>query len=143
MRYDVKSYEVLPNASPELNRHLWTAWLVSTVVIALAIGFLTLTPAHHVPRGDFLWDKLAHLIAFLVLVLPTAALWPRVTAWVGALAVVYAGAIEVIQPYAGRSAELGDLIADGIGIALGIILGTMLRRVYVARRAVAVDRHRG
>ncbi len=135
MRYDVKSPEVLPNASPDLNRTLWTAWLVSTLAIALAIGLLTLTPAHHIPRGDFIWDKLAHLIAFLVLVLPTAALWPRVTAWVGALAVVYAAAIEVIQPYAGRSAELGDLLADGIGIALGIILGTGLRRLVAARRA--------
>lgn len=139
----MESSEYMANATSGLARHARTVWLVSTLAIAVLIAVLTLTPTPHMPRGDFHWDKLAHLVAFLVLVLPTAALWPRVAAWVGVLAVLYGGAIEVIQPFTGRSAEFADLLADGIGVALGFILGTTLRRVYMARRAGGADGHRG
>lgn len=130
------STQLMANASSILGRHTRTVWLVSTIAIALLIAFLTLTPTPHLPNGNFHWDKLAHMLAFMVLVFPTAALWPRVAAWIGVLAVAYGGAIEIIQPFTGRSAELADLVADGIGVALGIILGTMLRRFVAARRAV-------
>lgn len=139
----MESSEYMAHATSGLSRHTRTVWLVSTLAIAVLIAVLTLTPTPHMPRGDYHWDKLAHMVAFLVLVLPTAALWPRVAAWIGVLAVVYGGAIEVIQPFTGRSAEFADLLADGIGVALGIILGTMLRRVYMARRVAVADRHRG
>lgn len=139
----MESSEYMAKATSGLARHARTVWLVSTLAIAVLIGILTLTPTPHLPRGDFHWDKLAHLVAFLVLVLPTAALWPRVAAWVGVLAVLYGGAIEVIQPFTGRSAEFADLLADGIGVALGFILGTTLRRVYMARHAGGADGHRG
>ena len=124
----------MPHAQPGQSRFVWTAWLVSTVAIFVVIGVLTLTPTPHMPRGNLHWDKLAHLLAFMVLVFPTAALWPRVTALVGVLAVGYGAAIEVIQPYAGRSAEFADLLADGIGVGLGLILGASLRRVVISRR---------
>ena len=110
------------------------AWLILTIVIATLIGILTLMPAHVLPRGLWGSDKLAHLLAFLALVFPTAVLWPRVSAMVGVLAVAYGGAIEIIQPFTGRSADLADLVADGTGIGLGIILGSSLRRFLTARR---------
>lgn len=116
-------------------RRVRALWLGSTIAIALLIAVTTLMPTPHMPHGGYHLDKLAHMAAFFVLVFPTAALWPRVTAWIGLLAVLYGGAIEVIQPYTGRSAEFADLLADGIGVALGIIVGTTLRRIVVARRA--------
>lgn len=128
----------MANAVPGPAQHARTIWLVSTLAIAVLIGVLTLTPTPHLPRSDYQLDKLAHMAAFFGLVFPTAALWPRVTAWIGLAAVLYGGAIEVIQPYAGRSAEFADLLADGIGVGLGIVLGTTLRRMYMARRAARV-----
>lgn len=127
-------------------RQIRLAWGAATLAIALAIGVLTLSPSTGVPHGIWGLDKIAHASAFLVLVLPTAALWPRISAKVGALAVVYGGAIELIQPFAGRSAELGDLVADGIGVGLGIIVGSSLRRAVVlplAARLVVRSRQGG
>ena len=136
---DVNNPEITPNAGPGNTRFLWTAWLVLTAALALVIGILALTPVPTMPRTDMHWDKVLHAIAFMVLVLPTAALWPRAIAWVGLLAVIYGGAIELIQPFTGRSAELADLVADGIGVGLGIILGSSLRRTLAARRTVRSD----
>lgn len=135
MGTDVKSSEIMQDGEPGSLRNLWRVWLVSTIAIAVCIGILTLMPTPTMPRSPVYWDKIAHLVAFLVLVFPTAALWPRATAWVGLLAVAYGGAIELIQPFTGRSAEVGDLLADGIGVGLGILLGGSLRRIIAARRA--------
>ncbi|MEZ5766631.1 MAG: VanZ family protein [Paracoccaceae bacterium] len=110
------SIQTIPPARP-----VRALWLVSTIVIAVLIAVLTLSPNPHLPRNDIHLDKLAHMAAFFGLVFPTAALWPRVTAWIGLAAVLYGGAIEVIQPYTGRSAEFADLLADGIGVGLGIV----------------------
>lgn len=126
--------EFTPAESPDRSRKVWVVWLVSTLIIAILIAILTLMPTPHMPRSNSHWDKFAHLTAFLVLVFPTAALWPRVTAWIGLAAVLYGGVIELIQPFTGRSAELGDLLADGIGVGLGIILGASLRRAVILRR---------
>lgn len=116
---------------------LRTLWLVATVGLVLAIGVLTLSPMPNMPRGPGQLDKLAHMLAFFALVLPTALFWPRWMASVGLLGVLYGAVIEVVQPYAGRSAELADLFADGIGVGLGLIVGAGLRRWIVSRRAVA------
>lgn len=131
MNFTDSPIQTIPPARP-----IRALWLVSTIVIAVLIAVLTLSPNPHLPKNDIHLDKLAHMAAFFGLVFPTAALWPRVTAWIGLAAVLYGGAIEVIQPYTGRSAEFADLLADGIGVGLGIVLGATLRRLILARRAV-------
>lgn len=123
----MKFFDREPKDGISASPHFKPAWLVSTLVIATVIGILTLMPSHALPRGPWGSDKLAHLLAFLALVFPTAALWPRVSAMVGVIAVAYGGAIEIIQPFTGRSAEFADLVADGTGVGLGIILGSSLR----------------
>ncbi len=135
MDKNVKHAEHTPNGEPGTARYLWLFWFVSTVAIAVAIGILALTPVPAMPPNHPLSDKMAHMLAFLAVVFPTAALWPRAIAWVGVLAVLYGAAIEVIQPFTGRTAEFGDLVADGIGVGLGIILGSSLRWYFAARRA--------
>lgn len=117
-------------------RQMRTAWLVSTLGLAAAIGILTLTPVPALPRDSGQLDKLAHLVAFLALVLPSAALWPRALAPVIAFALAYGATIEVIQPYVGRSAEIADFLADALGIGLGTLIGTWLHRVVVSPRFV-------
>lgn len=126
--------ETVPAAWLGDPRSLRLAWLAATAVLVVIIGILTLAPTVALPHSHDHWDKLAHLAAFLALVLPTALLWPRAAVWVGVLAVAYGGAIELIQPYTGRSAELADLLADAVGVGLGLLVGARLRRMPLVRR---------
>ena len=111
------------------------AWALLTLGIAAGIAILTLLPPADMPRDPIGSDKLAHALAFMLLVFPTAALWPRISALVAVAAVAYGGAIELVQPLTGRDAELADLVADGIGIGLAIVLGIAVRRAFGRRRA--------
>jgi len=47
--------------------------------------------------------------------------------FVGASA--FGGLIEVLQPFFGRSADMQDWIADIVGVALGMILALLYRRL--------------
>ncbi len=142
MGRQVDSFEFSPVAGPDKAYRLRLLWLVSTAGIALLIGVLTLAPTVPMPPGELPFDKIAHALAFMALVIPTAALWPRLTVWVGLAAVLYGGLIEVVQPYAGRTAEVADLLADGAGVVLGVILGMGFRLAFARRRARRPVRHR-
>jgi VanZ family protein len=75
------------------------------------------------PRLSTGWDKSNHALAFAALAFTAVwALWPRRAWWVLAAALLaYGGAIEIAQSLLPpRTAEWGDLLADGVGIALGL-----------------------
>lgn len=110
-------------------RSLRVAWAVLTIGVAAGIAILTLLPPSDMPQDPFASDKIAHAIAFTLLVFPTAALWPRISALVAVGAVAYGGAIELIQPFTGREAEFADFLADGLGVGIGIVLGIAFRRI--------------
>lgn len=99
--------------------------LAATLALAALIGFLTLTPIQNpgVPGSD----KSHHLIGFAALALPLSFSRPRLAPWVVLAAIAYGGAIEIIQPYVGRSGEVLDLAADAIGAVLGGAAGVGLR----------------
>lgn len=117
-----------------------TRWaILATIALATAIAVLTLMPPTQVdmPSGS---DKPAHFIAFLALALPLAVVRPR---WSGVLFVVFTAfgaAIEIVQPYVGRSREWADLIADAVGIACGLLLGLMASRMFRTLRAADTRR---
>ena len=91
-------------------------------MLAIVIAILTLTPSLRPPDvgGP---DKLYHVIAFGALMLPCAILYPRSLAWLLPAALAFGGAIEIIQPWVGRSGEWVDLVADAVGIAIGVPAG--------------------
>lgn len=106
--------------------------LGSTAVLVLLIGYFTLMPVIQVP-GPPTSDKLHHFIAFLVLCLPSALLaWPW-AARIAVFAVIYAGLIELIQPYVGRQGEWPDFWADVAGVLAAYGLGLMRQRLREAR----------
>lgn len=83
-----------------------------------------------VPTGT---DKLMHLAAFGFLVLP-AAFSRRVPRGLlfGGLFIgvsVFGGAIELIQPHFGRSADFNDWGADMLGAGIGLVLAGFILRV--------------
>ena len=74
-------------------------------------------------------DKLIHLMAFAALAFPLAR-----TGRFGLIPVLlgastFGGLIEVIQPYFKRSADVQDWIADIAGVALGIVMALLYRRL--------------
>ncbi|MDG1432002.1 MAG: VanZ family protein [Paracoccaceae bacterium] len=115
-------------AGTEQKSRLRWAADVSMVMIAIAIVFLTLLHAPSGPsRGPEWADKAYHAIAFFVLVVPGALVHRWAFLWLIPTATVFGAAIEIAQPYFGRSREIEDLYADIAGILAGIIVGTLIR----------------
>ena len=99
-----------------------------TALFALAIAAATLLPVPQPDLGVSSADKIQHLVAFGALTLPMAMVRPRALLWLLPAAIAFGGAIEVIQPFVGRSREMGDFVADAAGACLGASLGLVIGR---------------
>lgn len=117
----------------ELTIRRRVTWGVSTVVLGLSVAALTLIDGNEIPSSLAFSDKFYHAIAFTALVLPTTVLRPGWSLRVSIGAFLYGGAIELIQPYFGRNTEWLDMVANSIGIAIGVLVGQGVR--YTVRTA--------
>lgn len=102
--------------------------LVLTALIAAAIAVGTLLPSDAEP-GFSGRDKLAHLGAFALLVLPAAVGAPRLLPVIAAWAILFGGAIELVQPWVGRSREGMDWLADAGGVGVAVMAGGVIRHL--------------
>ncbi len=111
------------------------------MLLALVIGILTLIPLN-VPDAMPGNDKHHHLIAFAALVLPTAALAPKLLWGLLPMLALYGVLIEVLQPFVGRSGDRMDALADGLGLIVGSVFGLLLYRPLqrMLRRAPVVSK---
>ena len=91
-------------------------------VVAILIAVLTLMPGHSVPDAPGN-DKLHHFLGFAVLVFPLVAVRPRAVVWAVPAAILFGGAIELIQPLVGRNGEWADMAANTLGVLIGAGLG--------------------
>ncbi len=98
-----------------------------TAVIATVIAALTLTPVS-APSPIEHSDKIYHLVAFAALALPTSFFQPRWLPLALPFFVIFAGLIEIVQPFVGRTGSVFDAAADIAGIFLGVIMGRWLAR---------------
>lgn len=99
-------------------------WLLALAMLAVLV--MSLAPAS-VDLPSTGWDKTNHLLGFGVLGLLGHRAFPRrvVMVLVGLLA--YGGLIEVLQSFTpDRYAEWGDVVADGMGLLLGTLVGWLL-----------------
>jgi VanZ family protein len=115
---------------------------VLTVLLAAAVAYIMLMPPSPQMRRLGHLDKLFHFLAFFVLVLPLSM---ALTAqrFLGVLvlgAIAYGIAIEITQPVFGRSAEIGDVVANSLGAISGSVLGATLRLLWTRRRASQSER---
>lgn len=109
-----------------LRRGLWVAfWL------ALAGGlWLALTPLTGPPPVSGPWDKVEHAAGLYVLTVLALAAFPGAARWKIAVGLTgYGALVEALQaiPALNRTADLADLAADMLGVALAL-LPTFLRR---------------
>ena len=100
-----------------------------TLIVTTILTVAMLWPINQPPRAPDGMDKLVHLIAFAALAFPLARTGRigLVPVFVGAS--VFGGLIEVLQPSFGRSADMQDWTADIAGVALGIMLALLYRRL--------------
>ena len=114
---------IAPFFSNKHTRHVVA--LALTCVIALVVGYLTLTPQPTLNIAGS--DKLHHLIGFAALSLPAAILYRHALYWLSPLIMAFGGGIELIQPFVNRNGELADFLADVVGTFLGVGLGLIIR----------------
>ncbi|MBD3680024.1 MAG: VanZ family protein [Rhodobacteraceae bacterium] len=116
-----------------LRRHRFA--LLATGLLAAIIAWATLTPNPPTPELNRpLSDKFYHVMGFAGLVFPTALLYARSLIWILPLAVLFGVVIELVQPFFGREAEAGDVLADLIGLGMGTVIGLTLR-AWLRRRS--------
>ncbi|MGY6411575.1 MAG: VanZ family protein [Alkalilacustris sp.] len=101
---------------------LYRLALAASGLVAVLIAILTLMPGDGVPDAPGN-DKLHHFVAFATLVMPVVAARPKAVVWVAPAAILFGGAIELIQPFVGRSGEWADMLANTLGVGFGVGLG--------------------
>jgi VanZ family protein len=108
-----------------------------TALFALAVALSTLVPVPPGPANIPGLDKLAHVTAFAALAMPLAWRYPHLWRAVALAALAYGGVIEIAQPFTGRTASWGDLLADGAGALIGAGVAARIGRRRRARAARA------
>jgi VanZ family protein len=103
-------------------RMAWWCLLAASIVVAL----WPRTPE----AIDLGWDKANHLVAYAGLTL--LGCWTQ--SWrqrtVALVMIAHGGLVEVLQGFTTyRSAEWADLLADALGIGVGIVLTIVLQRM--------------
>ena len=93
-----------------------------TLILALLILYLSLKPLSEVDTKLLVSDKVLHLFAYCLMVLPVSLerIFSRFSVFYVALA--YGGSVELIQPFWGREADIMDFFANAGGIILGILI---------------------
>lgn len=113
-------------------------WRALLLVMLCVVTLLALAPAPP-KEADFGWDKLNHFTAFAALAVVAALGYARATVAVGLGLLGYGGLIELLQSLTpSRTAEWADLLADGLGIGIGLLVATLLAEF--ARRLAPTPR---
>lgn len=81
-------------------------------------------------------DKAVHFLFFFALVVPVLTFYPRAWVWVVPVAIAYGGMIEVIQPYFGRGMELGDFVANSLGVVSAVPVSRWAHKRWLKPRQV-------
>ena len=104
-------------------------WATLTLLLLAAITFLSLWPLQALPEVPGT-DKTHHLLAYALLMLPTAVRKPRYWLAYALLFIAYSGMIELIQPWVNRYGEWLDLLANAIGVLCGALIGSSIRALW-------------
>ena len=104
-------------------------WIIFTLFILLIITTLSLWPLDELPSVPGT-DKAHHLIAYAILMLPTALRKPNRWILFGLFFIAYSGAIELLQPYVNRYGEWNDMIANTAGVVCGLFIAEIVNFLF-------------
>ena len=101
-------------------------WAALTLLALAGITVGSLMPLAEIPLlpGG---DKTHHLAGYAVLAFCTALRRPKYWLYLVLGFALWSGAIELIQPYVNRYGEWQDLVANCVGLLLGICLAQLAR----------------
>ena len=127
----------MPSALLTLFTRHRAPWRTLLALLIATILWLALSPAP--PKTvDSGWDKANHAMAFAALAFTSVwALWPRPRTWVWLVPALLAfgGAIEIAQTFLPpREGDWADLLADGVGIAVGLLVALPITAAAAHRR---------
>ena len=108
-----------------------TNWIAFTLFTLTVITALSLWPLEKLPSVPGT-DKTHHLIAYAVLMFPTALRKPNKWILFGLLFIAYSGAIELLQPYVNRYGEWLDMAANTTGVVCGLIIAELINNFFPA-----------
>jgi VanZ family protein len=95
----------------------------ATIVMVVGLLVLMLGPFQGIEEGSGVPDKLAHVCAFAVIAVSLLLNFPRLSrVSVAGVTLALAILVEVIQAAVGRDAELADVWAGGLGVAIVILV---------------------
>ena len=97
-----------------------------------AVSVLSLTPSDALP-GIEIWDKLQHVLAYLILAVTGAVAFPgrRSFPWLAIGLVILGGVLEATQAFIpGRDAGVDDAVANAIGVGLGLVIARVAGSRY-------------
>lgn len=104
-------------------------WLAITLLLLAVITYLSLTPLVSLPSVPGT-DKTHHFIAYAALIFAVALRKPKHWPVIGLFLFGWSGGIEILQPYVNRYGEWLDLTANGSGLICGVILATVVSRLF-------------
>lgn len=118
--------------------------LLRGLALSLVVGILVLLlgPATSLEQSKPGSDKVAHFIAFGLLLWSGGVLFPTVRRLaLAAGVVVIGGTTEVLQGFVGRDADLTDFFADAAGVVFTLLVWSIWRgfRPRTARAAPATE----
>ena len=103
-------------------------WRGLLALAMLALLVLSLVPAT-TPLPSTGWDKTNHLLGFATLAFLGQRAFPGRSLAVFCGLMAYGGLIEILQSLTpDRAAEFGDLLADGIGLLIGMAVAFLVSR---------------
>jgi len=106
---------------------------LSTIVAFLAVAWLSVLPSEIAVVDDFN-DKAKHVFAFFVLAAGLLHCW-RISRSIAVLGLLgYGILIEVVQSHVpGRTASAADVLADIAGIALAVLVPSLIKIARLRR----------
>lgn len=112
-------------------------WLFWPGVALIAWGELTPHPPHL--QGPLDWDKADHFIAYFGLASMATMILGLRARLAGAIAggILLSGALEILQAFAGRDAEILDFVANSLGALTGTLVAATILLLFRDRALVA------
>ena len=99
-------------------------WFILSLFTLAAITVCSLFPLPQLPPLPGT-DKTRHLIAYGVLMFPTALRKPDKWILIGIFFIAYSGLIELVQPLVNRYGEWPDLAVNAAGIVSGVVVAEL------------------
>lgn len=101
-------------------------WRFVFVAYLALLSWQLLTPVTVITAGN--WDKLYHMVSFAVLAGLAILAWRNYSSRAIAIALIgYAALTEILQHFIpGRSFEVLDWLADGLGVVIAILVTVYL-----------------